>query len=573
MAVFRPCIDLHEGKVKQLVGGSFSAEPGSLRTNFVSTRSSAWYAELYRRDQLRGGHVIMLGPGNESAAREALAAYPGGLQIGGGINAENASTFLEAGAAHVIVTSWVFRDGRLDFDRLQELVRTVGKARLVLDLSCRIRDGQYWVVTDRWQKFTELAISQENLERLAEHCAEFLVHAVDVEGLCGGVDLKLIDMLGRWSPIPTTYAGGARSHADLEEVTRVGGGRLDLTIGSALDIFGGSGVRYEDCVAFNRQHAAAPARKTILSLGEILWDLLPDGSMLGGAPFNFAYRVHALGNRSTFISRLGSDDLARRAREQATALGMDTTLLQLDTAHPTGTVNVTFDARKNPDYFIVTNVAYDFIEGNEEALAAAARADCICFGTLIQRTPVSRRALRQVFAAASPGALKVLDLNLRKGCYSQDAITESLMRADVLKLNEGEAQQLREFFQLPAGSLIEFAERMLARWRLQICVITLGERGALAVSAKGEKVYTAGYRIEVVDTCGAGDAFTAGFVHRFLQGCGLADCCQWGNALGALVAMRPGGTTPVGLAELQQLLASDTPRIADPELRTLVNPS
>jgi phosphoribosylformimino-5-aminoimidazole carboxamide ribotide isomerase len=254
--MFRPCIDLHDGKVKQIVGGSLSDDPSTLRTNFVSERPSRWYAELYQRDGLRGGHVIMLGKGNEAAAREALAAYPGGLQIGGGINLDNARDYLNAGASHVIVTSWVFRDGLLDWDRLHQLVAAIGKKRLVLDLSCRRKDGDYFVVTDRWQKFTEMTVTQETLQRLSEQCDEFLIHAADVEGLCRGVDMELVEKLGRWSPIPTTYAGGARELRDLAEVTRVGLGRIDLTIGSALDIFGGKGVRYAEAVAFNQQARA-----------------------------------------------------------------------------------------------------------------------------------------------------------------------------------------------------------------------------------------------------------------------------------------------------------------------------
>lgn len=250
--MFRPCIDLHEGKVKQIVGGTLGGEAARLRTNFVSERPAAWYAELYRRDCLTGGHVIMLGPGNEAAAREALAAFPGGLQIGGGINRSNAAQWLEAGASHVIVTSWVFRDGRLDQERLGGLVRVIGKDRLVLDVSCRRRGADYFVVTDRWQKFTELSLSAGTLKQLAASCAEFLIHAVDVEGLCQGIDAELVGKLGEWAPIPTTYAGGAKSVADLETVTRVGRGRIDLTIGSALDIFGGE-VRYADAVAFNRR--------------------------------------------------------------------------------------------------------------------------------------------------------------------------------------------------------------------------------------------------------------------------------------------------------------------------------
>jgi len=245
--------------VKQIVGGTLGGDPAGLRTNFVSEHPSSWFAELYRRDGLRGGHVIMLGPGNEKAAKEALRAYPAGMQVGGGINDGNAMEFLEAGASHVIVTSWVFREGQLDLERMNQLVNLVGKKRLVLDLSCRKRGEEYFVVTDRWQKFTDLTISEETLKRLAEWCDEFLVHAVDVEGLCLGVDLELVEKLAAWTPIPTTYAGGANSLRDLEEVTRLGNSIVDLTIGSALDIFGGHSVKYSDAVAFNRLEREAGA--------------------------------------------------------------------------------------------------------------------------------------------------------------------------------------------------------------------------------------------------------------------------------------------------------------------------
>lgn len=257
--MFRPCIDLHEGKVKQIVGGSLSDDTAALRTNFVAEQPAAWYAALYRRDGLTGGHVIMLGPGNEAEARAALAAYPGGLQIGGGIHADNAAAWLEAGASHVIVTSWIFPAGELDLTRLETLVRRIGRERLVLDLSCRKRGADYLVVTDRWQRFTSLAVNADTLGRLSRYCAEFLIHAVDVEGLCRGIDRALVQKLARETPLPTTYAGGATSLADLEEVTRLSDGRIDLTIGSALDIFGGTGVRYADCVAFNRRWAATRA--------------------------------------------------------------------------------------------------------------------------------------------------------------------------------------------------------------------------------------------------------------------------------------------------------------------------
>jgi len=256
--MFRPCIDLHEGKVKQIVGGTL--EGSAVRTNFISDRSAAWFAELYKRDNLTGGHIIMLGPNNGAQAREALAAFPGGLQIGGGINPQNATAWLEAGASHVIITSWIFREGRLDRERLATLVKAIGKSRLILDLSCRKRGNDYFVVTDRWRTFTQMTLSAETLYTLAESCAEFLVHAVDVEGLCLGIDRDLVRDLGHWSPIPVTYAGGANTLADLEDTTRLGKGRVDLTIGSALDIFGGKGVHYADAVAFNKRATVTSGR-------------------------------------------------------------------------------------------------------------------------------------------------------------------------------------------------------------------------------------------------------------------------------------------------------------------------
>ena len=251
--MFRPCIDLHEGKVKQIVGGTLGGQAGELRTNFVADRPASWFAALYKRDGLTGGHVIMLGPHNEQEARGALQVYPGGLQVGGGVNLENARAWLDAGASHVIVTSWVFQDGQLDWARLKSLVARIGRERLVLDLSCRRRGPDYFVMTDRWQKFTDVRVTSQDLENLAPWCAEFLVHAVEVEGLCRGIDEELVQKLGEWSPIACTYAGGASSVADLERVTVLGKGRVDLTIGSALDIFGGAGVRYSEAVEFNRR--------------------------------------------------------------------------------------------------------------------------------------------------------------------------------------------------------------------------------------------------------------------------------------------------------------------------------
>jgi phosphoribosylformimino-5-aminoimidazole carboxamide ribotide isomerase len=244
---FRPCIDLHNGRVKQIVGGTLSDAPGcGPRTNFETDQPAEWFAGLYRRDNLTGGHIIQLGPGNEAAARAALAAWPGGLQIGGGITVDNAVQWLEAGAQAVIVTSWVFHHGTVDQERLAALTRRIGRERLVLDLSCRRRDDTYYIVTDRWQTFTREAIHPALLEALAAQCAEFLIHAVDVEGLCRGVETELLQLLGQWEGSPVTYAGGIHNPADLETIARIGRGRIDFTVGSALDIFGGSGLVYAD---------------------------------------------------------------------------------------------------------------------------------------------------------------------------------------------------------------------------------------------------------------------------------------------------------------------------------------
>ncbi len=254
MTLFRPCIDLHEGRVKQIVGGTLQDDGEGLQTNFVSDRSAAYFAELYRRDGLQGGHVILLGPGNEAAAAEALQAYPGGLQAGGGVRPENTSWFLECGASHVIVTSYLFdAAGRFRPRALEEMIREAGRERLVIDLSCR-RDEDGWsVATQRWRQRTDLRLAVETLEMFRGSCAELLVHAADVEGRCEGMDEDLVAMLGSWGGLPVTYAGGARSLEDLKTVERVSQGRVDLTIGSALDLFGGSGVRYADCVAWNRR--------------------------------------------------------------------------------------------------------------------------------------------------------------------------------------------------------------------------------------------------------------------------------------------------------------------------------
>ena len=253
VTIFRPCIDLHEGKVKQIVGGSLNDEGAD--TNFVSPYDSHHYANLYKQHQLLGGHVIALGPNNQQAVLEALACWPNGMQFGGGVNINNASDYLKAGASHVIVTSALFENGEFSFERLAALKKEVGKERLVLDLSCRRTPSGWHIATDRWQTITKTAVNAETLQQLALHCSEFLIHAADVEGLQSGIDEELVRLLGQHASIPVTYAGGARSLEDLKKVHSLSNGKVDLTIGSALDIFGGAGITLQECIEWNAQQA------------------------------------------------------------------------------------------------------------------------------------------------------------------------------------------------------------------------------------------------------------------------------------------------------------------------------
>jgi len=255
---FRPCIDIHNGKVKQIVGASLSDEGDFARENFVSGQDAAFFAELYKKDSLGGGHVIMLNPesseyyeSTKKQALAALAAYPGGLQAGGGITPFNAAQFLDAGASHVIVTSYVFRDGRIHYGNLKRLAAETGREHLVLDLSCRKADGRYYIVTDRWQKFTDEEVTAGLLDELSGYADEFLVHAVDAEGKADGIETELAALLGDWEGLPVTYAGGVGSFADLEQLKMYGRGRLNVTVGSALDLFGGN-IPYQKVLEFCR---------------------------------------------------------------------------------------------------------------------------------------------------------------------------------------------------------------------------------------------------------------------------------------------------------------------------------
>ena len=256
MTKFRPCIDLHNGKVKQIVGSTLNdTSDNSLITNFESDKDSSWYSDLYKKHALTGGHIIQLGPNNFEATMTALKAYPQGMQVGGGITTDNAEEFLNAGASQVIVTSFLFENNEFSMDRLKQLFEKVGKDQLVIDLSCTRVGNKWFVATNRWQTTTSFEINEHNIKELENYCCEFLIHAAHVEGKQQGMDEELIAFLSSIVTIPTTYAGGAKSLDDLHKIKQISNGKLDLTIGSALDIFKGNGVRFADCVAFNQSQS------------------------------------------------------------------------------------------------------------------------------------------------------------------------------------------------------------------------------------------------------------------------------------------------------------------------------
>ncbi len=252
----RPCIDIHNGKVKQIVGGTLRDEGDSANENFVSEKDAVFYAKFYKKYHLKGGHIILLNAPSSSffeetkrQAVEALKAYPGGLQIGGGITADNAEEYIEKGASHVIVTSYVFKDGSIRYENMEKLIDRIGKEKIVLDLSCRKKDGSYYIVTDRWQNYTNVKLEEKTLEQFSDYCDEFLIHAVDVEGKASGIEEELAALLGGWNKIPITYAGGVHSFSDLEKLRLLGKNKVNVTIGSALDLFGGE-LKWEEVIEY-----------------------------------------------------------------------------------------------------------------------------------------------------------------------------------------------------------------------------------------------------------------------------------------------------------------------------------
>ncbi|WVW83263.1 phosphoribosylformimino-5-aminoimidazole carboxamide ribotide isomerase [Kwoniella bestiolae CBS 10118] len=254
---FRPCIDLHQGVVKQIVGGTLDltseGEDNGPKENFVATHPPSYFANLYKTNNLTGGHIIKLGPNNDSAAKEALGSWEKGMQVGGGINEENAREWLDLGAEKIIVTSYLFPSGKFDEGRLKSLAEKVGKEKLVVDISCRKRENGWIVAMNGWKTLTDMYVTQESIRLIEQYCSELLIHAADVEGLCQGIDEELVTKLGEWVSIPTTYAGGAKDISDLQLVDTLSKGKVDLTFGSSLDIFGGTGVKFDELVEIDKK--------------------------------------------------------------------------------------------------------------------------------------------------------------------------------------------------------------------------------------------------------------------------------------------------------------------------------
>lgn len=310
-------------------------------------------------------------------------------------------------------------------------------------------------------------------------------------------------------------------------------------------------------------------KKNVLAFGEVLWDLLPAETALGGAVCNFIYRVNSLGDNGIIVSRLGRDELGEKAFQRVSILGLDTEYLQWDDHHPTGTVPVTFDEDNKPNFVIIPDVAYDYIEMTDPLREVALTADCLCFGTLSQRSETTRQTLRQLIELAD-NSLKILDINLRKDCYNIDTVTYSLEKADVLKLNDDELHEIAEMFGLTSRDAVRLCEDVMEKWSIGCCVVTLGEKGAFALSQKGEKIYVPGYRVDLADSVGAGDAFTAGFACRILRDTSLAEACEFGNVLGAIVSKQKGATSPITQDEIESFGVGDVERIYDQNLKGLL---
>ena len=302
--------------------------------------------------------------------------------------------------------------------------------------------------------------------------------------------------------------------------------------------------------------------KTVTAFGEILWYVTPTGKMLGGAPLNFAYRFGSLGENGRLVSTLGKDDLGKKAFERIALFGLETEYLQWHAGHPTGTVRVSFDELKNPDYTAVSDTAYDYIGADDSCIQAASHADCLYFGTLAQRSKESRNSLQRLLEATDK-AVKLLDLNLWKDHYSLETVQHSLEMADILKVNASEILALSQMLNFKCSEILEICRILVERYSLTYCVITLDHRGAFALSKDNTRVYELGYKVDYTDSIGTGDAFTAGFLHSILNGKSLKQACEFGNVLGAIVCTQRGGTVPVGKADIEKFIRNDHKRVHD----------
>ena len=297
-------------------------------------------------------------------------------------------------------------------------------------------------------------------------------------------------------------------------------------------------------------------KHNVVSYGEVLWDLLPDKSIIGGAPFNFTYRINSLGNNGMMVSRVGDDPMGRQALQKIWNLGLSLDYIQNDRQHPTGTVDIFFDDKMNPDFTINRDAAYDYIEHTTALERLCRSAECFCYGTLAQRNKVSRNTLFGLFDLLD-GAVCFYDINLRKECYSTGVINDSLTKANIVKLNDTEAVELKEILSFSSSGLVDTGKYITEAYDIEVCLITLGENGVLAVSQSGEICYVPGHKVKLADPLGAGDAFSAGFIHEWLNNRNISEACRFGNILGAVVATQKGATVPIKQGSIDSVVCHD----------------
>lgn len=302
---------------------------------------------------------------------------------------------------------------------------------------------------------------------------------------------------------------------------------------------------------------------TVVSFGEVLWDLLPAGPVLGGAPFNFAFRINNLGDNGIIISRLGNDQYGKKALNQITEYNMNTDYIQTDKKYPTGTVKIILDENREPDYDIITNVAYDYINTEENIFKLLKNTDCLCFGMLAQRNKVSGKTIDMMINEFN-GSLIFLDINLRKNCYTKENILRSMEKADIIKLNEDEVKIIANYYNKSDLSIPDFLDHIIEKNNYKYCILTLGPKGVFAMSNSGEKLYMPAFAVKLEDPCGAGDAFSAGFIHSILDGKSLFESCRMGNAMGSIVASQKGATQLITIPEIENFIEDGNFEEIDP---------